>query len=90
MGPKVPRERYLALRKAFWTTMHDPKFLADTKKRRLPVNPNSGEDVAKLVKRIYTFPPDVVKHAKFIGTSSAKTKVAKDVVPMVTRGSLPA
>ena len=84
MGSKVPQERYLALRKAFWATMHDPKFLAEAKKRRLPVNPTSGEDVAKLVKRIYAFPPDVIKHAKFIGTSSAKTRVAKAVVPIVT------
>lgn len=84
VGPKVPKERYLALRKAFWETMHDPKYLAETKKRRLPVNPTSGEEVAKLVKRIYSFPPDIVEYAHYIGTSSAKTKVAKAVVPVVT------
>ena len=36
------------------------------------------------MERIYAFPPDVVQHAKFIGTSSAKTRVAKAVVPVVT------
>lgn len=83
-GPKVPKARYLVLRKAFWDTMHDPKFLAEAKKRRLPINPTSGEEVGELVDRIYSLPPDIVKYAKFIGTSSDKTQVAKAVVPVVT------
>ena len=83
-GPKVPRARYVALRDAFWATMHDPKFLADAKKRRLPIQPTSGAEVAELVKRVYAMPPDVIAHAKFLGTSSAKTQTSKAVIPVVT------
>ncbi len=83
-GPGVSNARYQALKKAFWDTMQDPKFLADAKKRRLPINPTSGEDVTKLIKRVYAMPKDVIAHAKFVGSSSAKTQVSKAVIPVVT------
>ncbi len=84
IGPKVPNDRYQMLKKAFWATMHDAKFLADAKKRRLPINPTSGDDVTKLVKRVYAMPKDVIAHAQLIGTSSKRTQVSKAVVPVVT------
>ena len=83
-GPRVPHARYLALKKAFWDTMNDPKFLAEARTRRLPINPTNGDDVTKLIKRVYAMSPEVIAHAKFLGTSSAKTQVAKAVVPVVT------
>ncbi len=84
MGPKVPDDRHKAMRKAFWDTMIDPVFLKAAKKRRLQIDPTRGEEVQKLVERVYAMPPDVIAHAKVIGTSSDRTKVSKAVVPVVT------
>ncbi len=47
--PGVPQDRVAALRTSFVATMKDPKFLADAKARRAPVEPISGEDIQKLV-----------------------------------------
>ena len=60
VGPKVPRDRYVALRDAFWKTMNDPKFLADAKKRKLPITALSGQDVQNLVNEIYALPKDLL------------------------------
>jgi len=84
MGPGVPDDRFKAMRKAFWTTMNDKKFLSDSKKRRLQIDPARGEEVERLVKMIYAFPPDVIARAKEIGTSSERTKVSKAVIPVNT------
>jgi tripartite-type tricarboxylate transporter receptor subunit TctC len=83
-GPGVPHARYQMLKKAFWDTLHDPKFLADAKKRRLPINPTSGEDVTKLIKRVYAMPKDIIAHAQFLGTSSKRTQISKAVIPVMT------
>ena len=77
-------DRYKALRTAFWKTLHDPVFLADAKKRRLPITPTSGEDVAKLVKEIYALPKDVLAYADKVGNSRDTTTVVKAVIPVNT------
>ena len=84
VGPGVPHERYIALRDAFWKTMHDPKFLADTKKRKMPINPMKGEDVQKLIGEIYALPKDVLAYADKVGNSRKKTTVAQAVIPIAT------
>ncbi|MCZ6448375.1 MAG: hypothetical protein O6831_09065 [Alphaproteobacteria bacterium] len=84
MGPGVPDDRFKAMRKAFWATMNDKKFLSDSKKRRLQIDPAPGEEVERLVKMVYAFPPDVIARAKEIGSSSARTRVSKAVVPVNT------
>ena len=84
VGPGVPKERYEALRDAFWKTMHDPKFLADTKKRKMPINPMKGEDVQKLIGEMYALPKDVLAYADKVGNSRKKTTVAQAVIPIAT------
>lgn len=84
VGPKVPDDRYKALRTAFWKTLHDPVFLADAKKRRLPITPTSGEEVDKLVKEIYALPKDVLAYADKVGNSRDTTTVVKAVIPVNT------
>jgi tripartite-type tricarboxylate transporter receptor subunit TctC len=89
VGPKVPDDRYKALRTAFWKTLHDPVFLADAKKRRLPITPTSGEEVAKLVKEIYALPKDLLAYADKVGNSRDTTTVVKAVIPVNTyQGSI--
>jgi len=51
--PGIPKARVAALRKAFMDTMNDPAFLKDAKKRRLEIDPISGEEVERLVKELY-------------------------------------
>jgi hypothetical protein len=84
VGPKVPQERYEALRTAFWKTMHDPKFLADTKKRKMPIDALSGQDVQKLIAEIYALPKDVLAYADKVGNSRETTEVATAVIPIET------
>ena len=84
VGPGVPKERFLALRKAFDATMKDSEFLADAKKRRLPIDPTSGEDVQAMIDEVYAMPRDIIEYAHHLGTSSDRTEVATAVVPVVT------
>jgi len=51
--PEIPKARFAALRKAFMDTMMDADFLKDAKKRRLEIDPISGEEVEKLVNELY-------------------------------------
>ena len=83
-GPGVPKARAAMLRKAFWDTLHDPKFLAEAKKRRLEITPMAGADVQKLIDDVYALPKDVLARSREAATSSARTTVAKAVVPVVT------
>jgi tripartite-type tricarboxylate transporter receptor subunit TctC len=64
--PNLPPGRAKALRRAFWDTMHDPGFLAETKRINMPIEPISGEDVQSLVERIEQTPPAVVRRAAAI------------------------
>ncbi len=83
-GPKVPKARAEMLRKAFWATMNDPKFLAEAKKRRLEIVPMRGEEVQRLVNEIYAMPKEILARAGEAATSSARTKVSKAVIPVAT------
>jgi len=58
--PDLPTERAKMLRDAFSATMKDPEFLADTKKQKLDVAPEDGEQLGALVKRIYATPKPIV------------------------------
>ncbi len=50
MPPGVPAERVALVRKAFDATMKDPKFLAEAKKLKRPVNPTKGADLQRMWK----------------------------------------
>ena len=58
--PDLPTERAKMLRDAFSATMKDLEFLADTKKQKLDVAPEDGEQLGALVKRIYATPKPIV------------------------------
>ncbi|MEE8445135.1 MAG: hypothetical protein V3S44_07270 [Alphaproteobacteria bacterium] len=83
-GPGVPRARAAMLRAAFWKTLHDPAFLAAAKKRRLEITPMSGEKVQSLINEIYALPKDILARSQVAATSSARTQVAKAVIPIAT------
>ena len=62
--PGIPAERAAALRKAFMATMQDPELIAEIKKRRLDLEPLSGEEVQKVVAASVATPAALVEQAK--------------------------
>lgn len=63
-APGVPADRVAALTQAYWKTLHDPAFLAETKKRQFPVDPVSAKDVTAFVHKIMNTPPALVRKLK--------------------------
>ncbi|MCC2095849.1 MAG: hypothetical protein KDJ29_03105 [Hyphomicrobiales bacterium] len=65
---EVPEHRAAALRKAFMAALADPALLAEAKKMRIGITPTSGDDVQKLLTRLYATPKAVVDSvAKALG-----------------------
>ncbi|MGE3710556.1 MAG: Bug family tripartite tricarboxylate transporter substrate binding protein [Hyphomicrobiaceae bacterium] len=59
--PGVPAERLAALRKAFQTMLKDKDFLAAVEKRRLMLDPATGEELDKIAEATSKLPDTVVK-----------------------------
>jgi tripartite-type tricarboxylate transporter receptor subunit TctC len=64
LPPAIPADRLNTLRESFTKLMSDPDFLADVKKRRLEVDPSTGEELEKLAKQVMTQPPEVIERVK--------------------------
>jgi tripartite-type tricarboxylate transporter receptor subunit TctC len=62
--PKIRPELVRTLREAFAKTMKDPDFLAETKKKKLDIDPTTGEEVEALTKEVMSQPKDVVERLK--------------------------
>jgi len=62
--PGVPPERVKILREAWNKTLNDAEFLAETKKRRWPVAPVSGEELDSLAKQVITQSPEIVQRLR--------------------------
>lgn len=62
--PGVPAERVAVLRRAFEAVMKDSDYLADARKQHLETDFMRGEDIAKLIERIYASPAAVVARAR--------------------------
>jgi tripartite-type tricarboxylate transporter receptor subunit TctC len=68
--PDVPTERLAALRTGFMETMHDPAFLAEMDKLHLNVGPMTGEEMKKLIDKLYSFSPETIERvARLYGGS---------------------
>lgn len=67
--PDVPADRLAALRKAFMDTFKDPEFAADTKKIGFAeLQPQSGEDLERVMREAYAAPKEVVEALRYIFT----------------------
>lgn len=64
--PGLPPAILALFRKAFDETMKDPAFLAEAEKRKLDLDPITGDEIQKLVDELYTAPPSVVERVKDI------------------------
>lgn len=62
--PGVSKEKISALRWAFDKTVSDPEFIAAAIKRRLRVNPLTGERIQSIVRQSLEASPAVVKRAQ--------------------------
>ena len=51
--PGIPADRVKILREAFMKTVNDPELLDDAKKKKLELDPVSGEELETLGKRDY-------------------------------------
>jgi tripartite-type tricarboxylate transporter receptor subunit TctC len=61
--PAVLPERLRTLQQAFLDTMKDPRFVAEAQKANLDLAPSSGEEVAALIKRLFSHSKDTVARA---------------------------
>jgi tripartite-type tricarboxylate transporter receptor subunit TctC len=62
--PGTPAERVKILRDAWNHTLKDPDLVAEANKRRWPVEPVGGEELAALAKEVIAQPPEVVQRLK--------------------------
>jgi tripartite-type tricarboxylate transporter receptor subunit TctC len=58
--PDMPAERLKMLRDAFNATMTDADFVAEAKKLKLEIEPETGEHLAALIEKIYATPKPIV------------------------------
>jgi tripartite-type tricarboxylate transporter receptor subunit TctC len=56
----VPADRVTALRRAFDQAMKDKDLLADAAKQSLEVNPTTGEEMQRILVRVYATPKELV------------------------------
>jgi GH18 family chitinase len=71
----VPADRVTALRQAFDTVMKDKDLLADAAKQDLEVNPSSGEEMQRMLARVYATPKDLVARLAEASKSQPDLKV---------------
>lgn len=64
VAAEVPSDRVQALRRGFDAMMKDPELLADAQKSKIDIDPLSGEDVQKLVQRLFATPLPLVEKAR--------------------------
>jgi hypothetical protein len=62
--PGLPASKATLLRRAFDATMQDPEFRAEAARIKADVAPTTGEEVQKLVGRIYATPRPVIERVK--------------------------
>jgi tripartite-type tricarboxylate transporter receptor subunit TctC len=62
--PALPANKAALLRRAFDATMQDAEFRAEAARLQADLAPTTGEDVQKLVARLYATPRPVIERAK--------------------------
>jgi tripartite-type tricarboxylate transporter receptor subunit TctC len=62
--PGVPADRVKIIREACNKAINDPVVIAEAEKRRLDLDPETGEELDKLAKEVMTATPDVIERVK--------------------------
>ena len=66
MGPGVPQDRIVAIRKAYMEALSDPAVIALAKRQSLDIDPVSADDLAKIVRDLYAASPASIERAKLM------------------------
>jgi tripartite-type tricarboxylate transporter receptor subunit TctC len=66
LPPGTPNDRVETLRKAFQETLKDPEFLADARKAKLDIEPITGDEMEKMVSKLFKLSPPIVAKLKDI------------------------
>jgi tripartite-type tricarboxylate transporter receptor subunit TctC len=66
LPPGTPKDRVNLLRKAFQQMWKDAEFLADAQKAKLDIEPVSGEELEKMVGKLFKLDPRIVVKLKEI------------------------
>jgi tripartite-type tricarboxylate transporter receptor subunit TctC len=66
MSRQVSPDRVKIIRDAFNSTMKDPQYLSENEKEKLPINPLSGEEAAKIVSKMSSASPAAIAQVKSI------------------------
>jgi tripartite-type tricarboxylate transporter receptor subunit TctC len=75
VGPAgIPPDRVKILRAAFTKVLTDPAVIEEAKKRKLDIEPATGEELQGLAKEVITQPPAVVERVKQILGEQDKAK----------------
>jgi tripartite-type tricarboxylate transporter receptor subunit TctC len=61
--PGAPVDRVAALRQAFAETLTDPDFVAEAEKTQLEIDPLSGNEIEKMLAKVYAAPQPIVQRA---------------------------
>jgi hypothetical protein len=64
--PGVPKDRVIALRKAFEATLADKEFLAEAQRMNMPIKLTSADEIEKLISEVYATPQPVIDRAAAI------------------------
>jgi tripartite-type tricarboxylate transporter receptor subunit TctC len=64
VAPEVPADRVAVLRQAFHDTLNDPELKAQAKTAGLDVDQVTGDDLQKIVAKVYGSPPDIIAKTK--------------------------
>ncbi len=64
--PGVAPDKIKLLRDAFNKAVNDPALQAEAEKRRLDMDPASGEELDSLAKEVMTTPPAIVEKVKVL------------------------
>lgn len=64
MPPGVPKDRVETVRKAFMETIRSPELQDEAAKMMTEAEPNSGEDMEAMVKKVYAASPEVIERIK--------------------------
>lgn len=62
--PGVPADRLAALEKAYMDTLKDPDFLAEAKKSKYDIYPQTAAEIREAVQKMMSMPSDIVAELK--------------------------
>ena len=62
--PGIPADRLAALEKAYMDTLKDPDFLAEAKKSKYDIYPQTAAEIREAVQKMMSMPSDIVAELK--------------------------